>query len=118
MSTVQDIQKLLTSNSMEEKLTIIEKLTTDRMINLLPFKADGSRYTEVPEALGYVVTNVTMARYVRLGNEGLTSYSQEGMQLTFNDDDFMPYMGEINGYSEERPVENGVPQRGRVIAIY
>jgi hypothetical protein len=119
MSIVNDIATLLSGKAtMEEKLTILESQTRARMLNLLPFKQDGTRYQEVPEALEYVVQNVTMARYVRIGNEGLSTYSQDGLQLTFNDDDFIPYLGEINGYSEVAPIDAGAPKRGQVIAIY
>ena len=53
---------------------------------------------EVPVALEHVVIDVSAARFNRISAEGMTSQSQEGETLTFIEDDFSPYLDEINGY--------------------
>lgn len=53
---------------------------------------------EVPTELEHVVIDVAAARFNRISSEGMTSNSQEGESLSFIDDDFAPYMDEINGF--------------------
>lgn len=38
---------------------------------------------EVPEALDYIVTDVTVKRFNRKGDEGMNSYSQEGQSINY-----------------------------------
>lgn len=50
----------------------------------------------VPEALGYVVRDVALARYNRLGSEGVSSHGVEGETMQWNrGDDFAPYAADI-----------------------
>jgi len=92
MSAADDYLKLIDSGtSIADKLKIIETITNARLNVLL-----GT--TVVPDKFGYIVTNVVGARYARIGNEGMTSYSQEGLSQAFLEDDFTPYMSEINAY--------------------
>lgn len=118
MSTTADIAILLdTEKSLDEKLPVIEKLTISRMLNIMPPKPDGTRYTEVPAELGYIITNIVMARYVRLGNEGLTQFSQDGLQLVFRNDDFDNYMNEITSFGDDGS-DTGMGVRGRVLKVF
>lgn len=92
MSAAEDYLTLIDSNtSIADKLTVIEKITTARLNVLL-----GT--TTVPDKFQYIVTNVVGARYVRIGNEGTASTQQDGLSYTFNEDDFTPYLSEINAY--------------------
>lgn len=54
--------------------------------------------TEVPDKLSYIVTEVSIARYNRIGSEGVSSHSVEGESMTYIEDDFAPYMTEIEAY--------------------
>lgn len=95
MSTVEDIKTLYDDKKTpDEKLGVIEALTTSRLKRLL--KLDKGQ--DVPNEFGDVVTEVTAARFARIGNEGMKSYQQEGLSMTFPDDDFTQYMDEINAY--------------------
>lgn len=50
----------------------------------------------VPEVLGYVVRDVSLARYNRLGSEGVSSHGVEGETMQWNrGDDFAPYAADI-----------------------
>lgn len=95
MSTVEDIKTLYDDKaSTDKKLEVIEGLTRTRLKRLL--KLDVGE--KISDDFEDVVTEVTAARFARIGNEGMKSYQQEGLSMTFPDDDFAQYMDEINAY--------------------
>lgn len=80
--------------SLDEKLNLIIKLTTSRLRVLL-----GG--TEIPEELQYIITEVAVIRFNRIGSEGLSSHGVEGESLSFTDDDFAGYKTEIQAYLDK-----------------
>lgn len=50
---------------------------------------------EVPKELNYILVEVSVKRFNRLKNEGMTSYSQEGESITFNSSDFDDFADDI-----------------------
>lgn len=53
----------------------------------------------VPSDLEYIVVEVSIVRFNRIGSERLSSHNVEGETMTWNnEDDFKPYMAEINGW--------------------
>ena len=69
---------------------------------------------EVPEELDYIVEEIAIRRYNRIGTEGMRSESVEGHNVTFYDldQDFVPYQDVIDDYKEDS--SDG---RGRVMFI-
>lgn len=68
----------------DELLGVIKELTEAH------FKA----YTgqkDVPSALEYVIVEVMVKRFNRLGSEGMTSQNVEGLSMAFALDDFAEY---------------------------
>lgn len=53
--------------------------------------------TVVPKSLWYIVTELAIIRFNRIGNEGMASYSQEGESITFGDD-ISPYLPAMQAY--------------------
>ena len=53
---------------------------------------------EPPESLEYIILEVTIKRYNRIGSEGLTSHSVEGESLSFNDSDFDSFASDIQAF--------------------
>ena len=78
-----------------ELLNTIMKVTESRLMVLLGAE-------EFPEKLSYIVTEVTVARFNRIGSEGLSSHTVEGESMSWSDDDFAPYSKEIAAYSESQ----------------
>lgn len=74
-------------------IKIIISLTSARLRNLL------GGVGEIPEGLLYIVTEVSVARFNRVGSEGLASHSVEGESMSWGDDDFAPYTGDIESYT-------------------
>ncbi len=85
----------ITDTSLDEKLNLIIRLTTSRLKVLL----GGAE--EVPESLQYIITEVAVIRFNRIGSEGLSSHGVEGESLSFTDDDFAGYKTEIQAYLDK-----------------
>lgn len=77
--------------SLNDKLNWIISATKSRLQMLL----GGA---EVPEQMNYIITEVSVARFNRIGSEGMTSQSVEGETLNFGSNDFNAYMDEIKAY--------------------
>ena len=84
-------------------LNIIIELTTSRLKMLL----GGA---DVPADLVHVVVEVSVARFNRIGSEGLSTHTVEGESLTYSESDFEPYSAEIQAYLNKQ-AENS---RGKV----
>lgn len=80
--------------SIDDRLRLILSNSTARLKLLL------GGVDDVPEMLEYIVLEVATARYNRVGSEGLTGHTVEGETLTFTDNDFSPYMDEIQSYMD------------------
>lgn len=53
----------------------------------------------VPAELEYIVVEVSIVRFNRIGSERLSSHNVEGETMSWTEeDDFKPYMAEINGW--------------------
>ncbi|MDB7366735.1 phage head-tail connector protein, partial [Enterococcus faecium] len=78
-----DVKKLL-SGSTDDKLEVIERRTRERLASLLGVSV-------IPDSLEYIVFDVTNKRFNRVGQEGMQSYSQEGLSMAFPDSDFSEY---------------------------
>lgn len=100
-----DVKKLL-SGSTDDKLEVIERRTRERLASLLGVSV-------IPESLEYIVFDVTNKRFNRIGQEGMTSYAQEGLSMAFPDSDFSEYQNEIDEFKRKDQEELYKPNRGR-----
>lgn len=103
MSAIDNIKTMIGITA-DEPVTTIVSLTEARLRNLL-----GGAET-LPNSLEYIVTEVSIARYNRIGSEGLSGHSVEGESLSWSDDDFAPYSGDIAAYqaAQDEPVKGRV----------
>ena len=89
----------------EAKINSIISLTSDRLKNRL----GGAQ--EVPEALQFVVVEVSVIRFNRIGSEGVSSHTVEGESMSWNQDsDFDAFAEDIEAWLDE---QEGV-KRGRL----
>ena len=89
MTILENVKELLGNpKNIDDKLNVIIELTQKRLGNLLSVK-------EVPEELEYIVVEVSVIRFNRIGSEGVSSHSVEGESMSFNDDDFDSYDKDI-----------------------
>ena len=52
----------------------------------------------IPDELSYIVEEVSIIRFNRIGSEGMTTESVEGASATYYTDDFMQYKQDIQDY--------------------
>lgn len=81
--------------SLDKKLNIILSSVRSRLKSLL-----GGQ--DPPESLGYIITDVAVIRYNRIGSEGLSSHTVEGESQAFTEDDFAAYRDDIQAYLDSQ----------------
>lgn len=57
---------------------------------------------EPPEALDYIIVEVTVARFNRIGSEGLSIHTVEGESLHFTNDDFAGFSNDIQAFLDSQ----------------
>lgn len=93
------------TEAMQNKVEAIMGLTEQRLELLLG-------QPMIPDALTYIVVEVTIARFNRIGSEGTTSHSVQSENMTWSDDDFKPYLSDIQDWLNAQDDVN--TSRGRV----
>lgn len=91
-------------DSVKARLQTIVDITSDRLKNRLGTD-------EVPSALAYIVTEVSVIRFNRIGSEGLSSHTVEGESMGWTEDDFAAYETDVQAWIDEN---KGASRRGRV----
>lgn len=82
----------ITDDVQDKKLKWLIESVSDRLRILL------GGVNVVPESLEYIVIEVSVIRFNRLGSEGYSSHSVEGESISFADDDFAGYANEIQAW--------------------
>ena len=105
-----DIKTMLgiEDTAQDGKLKIIIKNVVTQLSNRLNSSA-------IPVNLEYIVTEVSIKRFNRIGDEGLTSSSVEGRSSTYAEDDFTPYLKDIEEYRQSLQVPEAPYQKGSVM---
>lgn len=101
-------------NKQDEVLDIFISNVTKHLLAL--FKKADKNIKEVPEECDYIIEEITIRRYNRVGSEGFKSESVEGHRVDFYDlkDEFYPYLEIIDGYRNE---EETTSKRGKVMFL-
>ena len=55
---------------------------------------------EPPESLDYIILDVCIRRFNRIGSEGMGSHTVEGESVTFSDSDFAGFEDDIQAFLE------------------
>lgn len=61
---------------------------------------------EPPEELEYIIVDVALIRYNRIGSEGFQNHSVEGESMQFKDSDFDGYEKEIQAFLDTQKSTN------------
>ena len=91
LSTIKSMLDIQ-GTDLDGKLTTIIDMTGSRLRVLL------GGVKSVPDVLDYVVMEVAIKRFNRVGSEGLASHSVEGESMAWEEDDFKPFLGDIQDY--------------------
>ena len=104
MAVLENVKKLLSINDdkQDELLEIIISNTEKRLISLLPLETD-----EIPERLEYIVEEVSVKRFNRVGAEGMTQESIDGRSNTFQSNAFEEYMDVIDALFPKETSKRG-----------
>ena len=86
----------------------IKDATRDSILNLIISKTDTALKrklrldddAQIPTELSDIEFEVCVRRYNRLSNEGMSQYSQEGVSITFNSNDFNDFQQDIDDWKE------------------
>lgn len=103
MAIIDDVTALLgfSDEKYNKTLDVIIRLTTNRLKTLLDVE-------KVPTELEYIVTEVSIVRYNKIGSEGVTSHSVEGETMSFSDNDFKGYLNDIEVWKNKKNEVKGV----------
>ncbi len=62
-----------------------------------------------PDSMNYIITEVSVIRFNRIGSEGMSSQSVDGETITFSDGDFDGYKDEIQAFLDK---ESSLARKG------
>lgn len=79
--------KGITDDQQDSLINTLIDLTEQSLLAYLP-----SETTEVPSNLEFIIIEVTVKRFNRLGAEGVKKKTLEGLTLEFSDTDFNEYL--------------------------
>lgn len=104
MAVLENVKKLLSidDDKQDKLLNIIIANTEKRLISLLPVDIE-----EVPDRLEYIVEEVAVKRFNRVGAEGMTQESVDGRSNTFQSNDFDEYMDVIDALYPKESSKRG-----------
>lgn len=111
--SLEDVKKLVEGN--EEQIQVIYRQTEKRLLGRL--KRSLKDILSIPDELDYVVDEVTIARFNRIGSEGMSSESVEGRSASYNENYFAGFEADIQGYIDENIPPEPVERRGRAYFI-
>lgn len=77
--------------ALDDKLRLILFNSTARLTMLL-----GG--IEPPESMDYIILEVSVKRFNRIGSEGMSSHTVEGESTNYSDDDFAEYADDIQAF--------------------
>lgn len=94
MTTIESIKSLLGIDENKQIETIVN-LTESRLKVLLGVD-------EIPSKLEYILIEVSIRRYNKIGSEGVTTHNVEGESMTFSDNDFGAFKEDIQTWRDEQ----------------
>lgn len=97
----EDVKKLLgiTDTLQDAQIDLIIK-HTEAWLKLW-FMQHTDR-TTIPEEVQFIIAEVAVKRFNRLGSEGMSKEDVEGHSVTYKDDDFAGYMSLLSSYMPDK----------------
>ena len=91
------VRTLLGKEAQEDRIEVSIKLASAGVLSRL--KKYNPSLPGVPEELSYIIVDVAVARYNRIGSEGMTSETVEGISSTYISDLLDQYDDEIKAFA-------------------
>ena len=95
----------------EAQVKLIDTIFHMQQMKLMSYLPKEAK--EVPEALEYIVIESSIARYNRVGSEGMAKESVEGHSMEFSGGDIEDYMDAIQDYLDS--LEDGSDKNAKVV---
>ena len=93
------IKTLLNCEGNEELITEIVNITEAKILNYI-------NATEMPQELEFVLIELSVQRFNRIGSEGISSENIDGKSVSY-DDDFTGYKHYLDDYISRNSVRKG-----------
>lgn len=113
MHNLEKVKSLLELGNTHQKDEIINVIL-EGVESKLKLLLEGA--SEIPADLNYIVVEVAVSRFNRIGSEGFSSHGVDGESISFTDDDFGPYRKDIAEYLKLQKTAEDL-KRGKVIFI-
>ena len=81
------------------------------MVYIQQYLPDGA---EFPTELNYLVDHLALAKYNKFHNEGLNSISEEGLSMSFSQNDLKDYLGDLQAWIDQH--SNGADMLGDAVS--
>lgn len=78
--------------------SVIDRLIANVESRLKVWLKQNAGLTAIPEELMFIVEELVVNRYNKIGSEGMKSESIEGRSVSFTEDDFKPYQAILETY--------------------
>jgi hypothetical protein len=78
--------------------SLIDRLIANVESRLKVWLKQNAGLTAIPEELMFIVEELVVNRYNKIGSEGMKSESIEGRSVSFTEDDFAPYLSILETY--------------------
>lgn len=92
---IEDLELLLGLEDVDSKTYRRLELIVNATRSRLKFFLGG---LDPPKEMDYIILEVSVIRYNRIGSEGLSAHSVEGESLSWSDNDFSGHMDDIRAY--------------------
>lgn len=91
--------------SLDETIILLDKMATNRLGFLIKnikkgFNLPVEDSTIIPDDLTWILDEVIVRRFNRIGSEGYSSQSVEGHSVSFSTNDFQEFLNDIHSYYE------------------
>lgn len=112
--SLEDIKTLLeiTDSSKDAQITLIQTNVTKQLIGRL--RRSLPDILLIPAELDWIVTEVSVIRFNRIGSEGMVNESVEGHSATYNSNDFAQFLDDIQDYIDIILEPDPLERRGKV----
>ncbi|MDQ0158809.1 phage head-tail connector protein [Alkalibacillus salilacus] len=97
MAILENVKTVLgiKDNLQDDQLNVI---ITNVEARLKVWLKQHAELDNIPTELNFIVEEMAINRYNRIGSEGMTSESVEGHSVSFTEDDLIPYLSILETY--------------------
>lgn len=99
MEYVCRIKRILGIDNQDELISEIIEVIQDRIKIYIEAES-------IPEALGWIVVEASVARFNRIGSEGMSSETVDGNSVSYKDDELSQYKIYLDKYVAEHSNKN------------